>query len=306
MRRAVLYPVVVLFGAVWNSAFVAGKIGTAGMDPFVLLAWRFGLTALALFPVALWRGGLFAFPAMRAGALLGLFYNAAYLGLTFAALRVASATVVILIVGLSPFGTALLAAAAGRERLSGRMLAGMALGFGGVAVIALGQDVGQVTARGVGLAGCGMLAFCLGTVFYQGRARAVDAVQLNFWQSAAGCVILSPLAAYFGQGKAAWTVETAGVALYLALVVGIGGMGLWFFLIRTSGAATASAYHLLNPVFALAYGRLVFGAPVALRDVAGAGLVFLGLAMVRPQAARAGGTSGDRTGSGRDIRAESG
>lgn len=309
MRRTALALAVALFSAVWSSAFVAGKIGTAVMDPFVLLTWRFGLTALVLLPCILWRGGAFTVRAARTGAILGLFYNAAYLGLTFAALRFVSATVVILIVGLAPFGTALLAAATGRERLRGRMAAGMALGFCGVAAIALGQGGMRATALGVALAACGMLAFCAGTVFYRVRGADMDAATLNFWQSAAGCVLLLPVGLFFAGTCALrpdWTPGAAGVVVYLALVVGIGGMGLWFFLIRASGAAAASAYHLLNPVFALAYGRLIFGAPMSWRDAAGAGCVCLGLFLTRSGAARTRRTSGPAPESGRDIRAQSG
>lgn len=293
MRRAALYPLVALFSAVWSSAFVAGKIGTESLDPFSLLAWRFGVTALALLPAVWVRRGLFEAGAVRAGAVLGLCYNAAYLGLTFSALRSVSATVVILIVGLSPFVTALLAAATGRERLSPATVAGMVLGFGGVAAIALGQPLTRVTGLGVGLAALGMLAFCLGTVFYRGRAGAVDILGLTFWQSVTGCAALAPISlafgrpgAIFGQPGAAWAVA------YLALAVGIGGMGLWFFLIRVSGASAASAYHLLNPVFALLFSHLVFGAAVTARDIAGVGLICLGLAMVRPQGVRDGDGGG--------------
>ena len=263
MRRVALYPVVALFSAVWSSAFVAGKIGTESLDPFSLLAWRFGITALALLPAVYARGGLFRPGAVRAGTVLGLCYNAAYLGLTFSALRFMSATVVILIVGLAPFVTALISAATGRERLSSATVAGMLLGFGGVAAIALGQPMTRVTGLGVGLAALGMLAFCLGTVFYRVRAGSVEVLGLNFWQSVTGCAALLPLSlafgrpgAIFGQPGAAWAVA------YLALVVGVGGMGLWFFLIRVSGASAASAYHLLNPVFALLFSHLAFGAAV--------------------------------------------
>ncbi|MFZ5810526.1 MAG: DMT family transporter [Thermodesulfobacteriota bacterium] len=287
MRRAALYPLVAVFSAVWSSAFVAGKIGTAAMDPLVLLTWRFGLTTVALFPAALARGGLFQATAVGAGAALGLLYNVAYLGLTFAALRFVSATVVILIVGLSPFGTALMAAVAGQERLSAPRLCGMGLGFGGVALIALGQGADRITGIGVGLCACGMLAFCAGTVFYRARATGIDAVRLTFWQSAAGFAALLPAECITGQAWPVWTPRTVVVVAYLALVVGIGGMGLWFFLIRASGPAVASTYHLLNPVFALIYAHLVFGAPVAWRDAAGAGLVCLGLFLVRPGAERA-------------------
>ncbi|MDQ7831101.1 MAG: DMT family transporter [Desulfovibrionaceae bacterium] len=278
MPRLALYPLVALFSAVWSSAFVAGKIGTAALDPYTLLAWRFGLTALALFPLALARGRAAHAGDIRAGLLLGLLYNALYLGLTFTALVSVSATLVILIVSCAPFATALFAAAAGQERLDAGRLLGVAAGFGGVAAIALGQPMTMATALGVGCAVLGMLAFSLGTVVYRGRAG--DAVGVNFWQSVAGCAAMIPLSLVFGRPGAAATPELVAAVAYLALVVGVGGMGLWFFLIRVSGAATAAAYHLLNPVFGLLFSHLLLGAAITARDAAGVGLICLGLAVV--------------------------
>lgn len=278
MPRFLLYPLVGLFSAVWSSAFVAGKAGTAYLDPYSLLAWRFGLTALILLPLALARRRVGASGDIRTGLVLGLLYNALYLGLAFTALVSVPATAVILIVSCAPFATALFAAAAGQERLDAGRLLGVAAGCGGVAVMALGQPMTTATAFGVGCAVLGMLAFSLGTVVYRGRAG--DAVGVNFWQSVAGCGAMIPLSLVFGRPGAAATPELAAAVAYLALVVGVGGMGLWFLLIRVSGAATASAYHLLNPFSGLLLSHLILGTAVTARDVAGVGLTCLGLAVV--------------------------
>ncbi|QLA12475.1 DMT family transporter [Desulfolutivibrio sulfodismutans] len=286
MPRLMLYPLVALFSAVWSSAFIAGKIGTALLDPYSLLAWRFGLTALALSPLVLARGRAGQTGDIRAGLVLGILYNALYLGLTFTALVSVSATLVILIVSCAPFATALFAAAAGQERLDAGKLLGVAAGFGGVAVIALGQPMTRVTALGVGFAILGMLAFSLGTVLYRGRAVAGDAVRINFWQSVAGCAAMIPLCLAFGRPGTTATPELAAAVAYLALVVGVGGMGLWFLLIRVSGAATASAYHLLNPIFGLLFSHFLLGAAITARDVAGVGLICLGLAVAARRAAQ--------------------
>jgi drug/metabolite transporter (DMT)-like permease len=95
-----------------------------------------------------------------------------------------------------------------------------------------------------------------------------------------------PLSLAFGRPGAAATPELAAAVAYLALVVGVGGMGLWFLLIRVSGAATASAYHLLNPIFGLLFSHLLLGAAITARDVAGVGLICLGLAVAGRRAAQ--------------------
>ncbi|WP_035565362.1 hypothetical protein [Halomonas sp. KO116] len=45
--------------------------------------------------------------------------------------------------------------------------------------------------------------------------------------------------------------------VYLLLAVTIGGMNLWLGLIRVSGTAMASKYHLLNPFFGVLLAYLI-------------------------------------------------
>lgn len=57
------------------------------------------------------------------------------------------------------------------------------------------------------------------------------------------------IATVFEQPLAVPTTAMMIAITHLVLVVTIGGMSLRLVLIRISGAATASGYHLLNPFF---------------------------------------------------------
>ena len=274
MRKLLFPALVALFSLVWSSAFVVGKVALVDFDPMTILTLRFALSAallLALPGCALAR----LRETARIGVALGLLNNAAYLGLTFTALQYVRPVVVVVIVSCAPFMTTLLAAIAGLERVNALKLVGVAVGFAGVLVIA-GWNLGG-DAIGVVLAAAGAAAFSFATVVFRAKAAALPVRELNFWQSLAGALALAPFAILFGRGLGAASLPGALAILYLAAVVTIGGMGLWMLLIRASGAASASAYHLLNPFFGVLLSAAILRTPMRSADFLGAAIIAFGL-----------------------------
>lgn len=274
MRKPLFAALVALFSLLWSSAFVVGKIALVDFDPATALTLRFALSAALLIALPGWSLARLR-QTLRVGAALGLLNNAAYLGLTFAALQYVRPVVVVVVVSCAPFATALLAAAAGLERPSATKLAGVAVGFLGVLVIA-GWDL-RGAPVGVALAAAGTAAFSFATVLFRARAANLPLRELNFWQSLAGAMSLAPIAMVYGRGLGAASLSGALAILYLSLVVTIGGMALWMILIRTSGAGLASAYHLLNPFFGVVLSAIVLGAPMRGADFLGAAIIAVGL-----------------------------
>ncbi len=288
MRQFLFPALVALFSLVWSSAFVVAKIALVDFDPFTILALRVALAAAVLLPIAMaGGGGVWRRETIGAAALLGLLNNAAYLGLTFSALQFVRPAVVVVIVSCAPFVTALVAALSGVERLDGMKLIGVVVGFGGVVVIA-GWDFGQGGLTGIALAAAGTAAFSLGTVMFRARATRLPIAGLNFWQSIAGGLALAPIAMIEGRGLGASSLPGVLAILYLAVVVTIGGMGLWMILIRTSGAGAASSYHLLNPIFGALLSALILRAPLRAADFLGAAIVALGLFLTIKAKSRGG------------------
>jgi drug/metabolite transporter (DMT)-like permease len=72
------------------------------------------------------------------------------------------------------------------------------------------------------------------------------------------------------------------VVVYLAIVVTIGGMWMWLYLIHRSGATTASTYHLANPFCGLLLSYLVLGSEFKLTDLIGILIIVYGLFIVTP------------------------
>lgn len=291
MSRLSVYLLIMLFSAIWSSAFIVGKLAFADYDPFSTLVLRFLLAALVLYLICIFTPGRWSRPALSAGLVLGLLNNGIYLGCTFFAMQFITPVLVVVIVSCAPFLTLALSAISGVERMGMRKLGGMILGFFGVLLIT-GIDLDAApNPTGVALAGAGTLAFSVATVAFRAKAQSFPIMQLNLWQSISGAAALLPIALIYGQPLRIPSPTAAFAILYLTLVVSIGAMGLWFFLIRLTGAASASAYHLLNPFFALAQSAAVFGAPVTATDILGASVIACGLVLASNRAAKKQQTS---------------
>lgn len=269
----------VCFSVIWSSAFVAGKVAVSELGPFVSLFYRFVGTVLVLLALCgkrLWgpRWGR----ALAAGVLMGLLNNVLYLGLSFSALRLVSASWVVVIVSCSPFATLLLGMALGLERFSLRRLLGFAISLCGVvAMVGVGRPESGALA-GVLLAAGATLAFAAGAVLFRGRYADLPLLPVNFWMSVCAMVCFAPAALHAGSAPFAASLP-AIVALAWLAVVSLAGMALWLLLIRTQGASAAAAYNMLNPLSGLALSAVVLGTTIGGNDLLGAAGIVAGLAV---------------------------
>lgn len=270
------------FSLVWSSAFIVGKLGLRDASPYLLLAVRFAFAAAVLALPLLCRrtAPRFGDLALISDAvLLGTLNNVLYLGLTFTALQYISADLVVIVVSCAPFVTAAIAAARGLERLSGRKLLGIAAGFAGVLVITLHRPVGDANLAGLCFALMGTVSFAFGTIFYRSRAHRHDPQTVNFWQSATAAALLAPLA-FADLPELQPSAQFAFSVGYLALVVTVGGMWLWLYLIRRFGATSAASSHLANPACALLLSHWILGTPLQASDWIGVAVISAGLIVV--------------------------
>lgn len=290
MNRLAFYAIVAIFSALWSSAFIVGKIALEQYDPFTTLVLRFVLSSILMAPLVLAQMSLLTDKrTIVVGGLLGLLNNALYLGATFWALQTIRPELVVVVVSCAPFMTALIAAALGLERLVLLKVVGIALGFLGVLVISGVASTAPPDPFGLALAVGGTAAFSVGTVLFRSKATALPVLHLNFWQSTIGAIALIPVALAFGEPLSAPSLPVALAITYLAVVVTIGGMALWLVLIRTSGAGTASSYHLLNPFFGVVLSHLVLHTVLQPTDFLGVVIIAAGLALTIRSTSRGGG-----------------
>ena len=170
------------------------------------------------------------------------------------------------------------------ERLRPAQLAGVAVGFLGVAVVAGvgGGDLAGSSLLGsaaVVLAGAG---YGFGFAYANRFTTGLSALQLSFGQLLAGTVLLAPVAAV---DLAAGRVHLGLQAALSLVLLGTVGTGYAYLLnyrtLQESGATVASLVTYLVPLVAVALGVVVLDEPFSLRLVIGGLVVVLGVALVQ-------------------------
>lgn len=284
--------VAVLFalGMGWGMTQPLGKIATTtGHGPFGLIFWQLVICVLVLGGVSLMRGkGLLLTRAALVFAvvvaILGTLVPNATFYISVERLPAGIMSILISAVPMLSFPIALML---GMDRFSALRLAGLSLGLGGVALIAL---------PGAGLHAAGLSAFIplalVGPLFYAVEANYVarfgtagmDAVQAMFMASLVGLILCLPLAlasgqmfnpvADFGRAEAALVVSSVVHALCYAGYV---------WLAARAGAVFAAQCSYLVTVAGVFWAMALLGERLPPQVWVSLVLMLAGVAMVSPR-----------------------
>jgi drug/metabolite transporter (DMT)-like permease len=254
----------VLLACIWSSSFMFIKIGVATIPPVTMAAARLTLAAVLLVVIARFQGYRFPF-ALRAWGLftfVGVMGNAVpFTLIAWGELEVDSGLAAILM-GVMPVATAVLAHAFVRdERLTRRRAAGVLLGFSGIVLL-----VGASALYGLGAQVAAQLAVVIGalcyavtTVFVRRFANLPD-VLMAAGAMTTGSLAMLPLAFIF-ESPLAVTPSLSSVASVAVLGIVSTGVAalIYFYLIRTVGAAIFSQVNFLTPAIGVAFGMIFLG-----------------------------------------------
>ncbi|MFG1477263.1 EamA family transporter [Xanthobacter sp. V4C-4] len=276
---------IVLFCLIWSSAFAAAKMALADCPPLLLLSARFLLAGGLLLGGCAVMGAL-ANVGWRALALfagIGVLNNAAYLGFSYWGMTTVSSGFTAVVVSATPLLTALAAAPLLGERLTGKKLVGLLLGFAGVAIVLRSRiGGGHEDPTGTLFVLAALLALTAGTLAYK-RARLPPGTLMlgSGVQALAGGLVLTPIAlALEDPARIHVTPSLVGAFLYLTLGASVAAFSLWLFILNRSSATRASALHFLMPPLGLLYGWLLLGETVPPLDLLGIIPIALGIRLV--------------------------
>jgi drug/metabolite transporter (DMT)-like permease len=255
----------VTLAAIWGASFLFMRLGVVEFGFVATAAMRVTVATAFLLPLLLARGqGRLLRRHWPALTLVGVLNSALpFLLYSFALLAITTGLSAILNATLPLFG-AVIAWSWLKERLTASRIAGLVLGFAGVAMLAWDKASFQAGASGVAPAWA-VLACLLATVCYGFAASAAKRylagvpplVTATGSQLAASVALAVPAACF-------WPAQTPGARAWLTLgVVGVLCTGvayiLYFRLIEQAGPARAVAVTFVVPAFAILYGGLFLG-----------------------------------------------
>ncbi len=277
--RAGYFLLVALFVFAWASGFTAAKLAMATCPPALFGGVRFLLTGAALLGFAAWRRDFRRPVPWGKLALLGLFNQAGYQGLAWQGMGNVSAGLATIIASLNPILIAAAAAPLLGERLHWRKVLGLLLGFAGAVFVVRHRLVaGHEDGRGVLLVVGALLSLVIGTLAFKWLAPDVTLpVAVGVQTGTAGAILLALGAAFENPTRITYGPQLWLVMGWCVLVMSIGALLLWFWLLRNGSATSASALHFLIPPIGLAMSWLVLGEPVSPLDLLGVVPVALGI-----------------------------
>jgi drug/metabolite transporter (DMT)-like permease len=271
----------IALGAIWGSSFLFMKIAVPELGPSVMMGGRIGIAAATLSLIAWFiKKSLPRSTQWRPAIITGIFYAAIPLWLWGYAAQQLSASLLSIINATAPLFAALVSLLWLRERLSAIGLAGLALGFIGVALLVGGESFSDSRPPALSITAAFLASLLYGVISnYWQTMKGVDVysnVLGSLWVATLAMLPLMIMFPVHGTpGVAAWSsVAALGVLCTAIAYVG------YFRLIEQIGAAPALTVTYLIPVFGTLWGVVFLGERLSVHHVLGAAMIVGGIALV--------------------------
>ncbi len=268
----------------WGLNGVAAKIATGGFSPVMLTVLRSAIAGVLVFAWCRWqRVPLFSrdgtlWPGILAGVLFGLEFL-----LIFFSLEHTSVGRSTLMVNTMPFWVLIGAHLLLGERMSARRFAGLALAFGGVALVFSDKLTAPSPTALLGdllSLGAGILWAATSIVIRKTRLAQTGAEKMLLYQLVVATVMALPLIPLGGPPLREVTpVVLAALAFQSVFVVAI-TYAVWFWMLRRYPVSGLSSFAFLTPAFGVLCGAMILGEPLSWRILAALLLIGVGLVIV--------------------------
>jgi drug/metabolite transporter (DMT)-like permease len=282
------WSLLIALSMLWGGSFFFTSVALVELPPFTIVMLRVGLAAIAL-NVLLPVMGLRLPTALRTWAMflgLGILNNALPFSLiTWGQTQLASGLASI-INATTPLFTVLVAhVLTDDEKMSGNRLAGVLIGFAGVAVLIGPEALAGASANVLAQLSCMTAAFiyaCAGVFGRRLREMGIQPLVAATGTVTASAILLIPIAVMVDRP---WTLavpslSACGAVLGIALLSTALAYLLYFRILATAGATNLMLVTFLIPVSAILLGALFLGERLAPQHVLGMALIGFGLAAI--------------------------
>lgn len=272
---------------VWGSTYLFIRIAVhegSGFPPFTMAASRITVAAAMLLPAVIllrmpWKVSRRDLLTLAASGVLLWFGGN---GLVALAEKRASSSFAALVIGSTPVWPVLIEMLLDRKRPSWRLVAGMGIAFGGLAVLlspVLRQGVRADTVSALTLL---LASFCwaAGSMLFQRRPVNAPPLVASAWQHVFGAIALC-IAMQAAGDPAPDPTRSAWLAWgYLIVAGSLISFRSYLIAVQTLPMSVVMTYAYVNPVTAMILGRVFLGEQITGTMLGGMGLILGGVAVI--------------------------
>jgi len=261
----------------WGSTYLGIAVAGETIPPLFAASTRFITAGALMAGVVKLRGGSLRIPlpALLTCAVVGCLLPGANAVLFFAERKVPTGLASLLIATV-PLWLIVLRVV-GRERLPWQLLAGVGLGFAGVAVLA--QPSGGAKLSGIALCVVSAVMWAAGSYISARAPMPRDPFAATSYEMlAGGFVMLVP--SIFTVHHFSPSAGSIGGWLYLVTFGSVIGYTAYVWLLANAPLGLVSTYAYVNPVVAITLGVLFRGEHLSWRLLIGAAVVVVAVAAV--------------------------
>jgi drug/metabolite transporter (DMT)-like permease len=287
--RASMLQVAVALGAVyliWGSTYLAIRFAIETIPPFLMASARYLTAGVLLYGWSRLRGAprpsrVHWRSAVIIGALLLLAGNG---GVVWAEQRLSSGLAALLI-STEPLWIVLMVWLRDRrQRPGGRVVAGLLLGFIGLALLVRPSSSGSLDPIGVVAVLIASLSWAWGSLYSQ-RAKLPSSPLLSTamqmlcggaWLLLAGTLTGEPARFALAEVSTRSLLSLAYLVVFGAIIA----FTAYVWLLRSASPVLASTYAYVNPVVAVLLGWAFAGEPITRGTLTGAAVILTGVALI--------------------------
>jgi drug/metabolite transporter (DMT)-like permease len=295
-RGATVWGALGIVYVVWGSTYLAIRVMVETMPPLVASGVRFTLAGAVFWIAVRVLGGAeraHATPRELAGAfLIGMLLCFGGNGLVSVAEQDVPSGLAALVIGSVPLWVVILRTLH-RDRVPRATLAGVAVGFAGLAVLVLpGGRPGDAPLWGVLVLVLAAVFWALGSFYAAKTPLPRDVFAATAWQMLFGGLGTLVIAFVAGEGgdvhPSRFSTDSILAFAYLVLIGSLVAYTAYTWLLRNAPISKVATYAYVNPVIAIVLGMLILDEEVTLTMIVGAAAIVLSVAMVvrRESAAR--------------------
>lgn len=276
---------------IWGSTYLAIHYAVQGEPPFVTMGVRFLIAGGLLYVVLRLRGvARPTFRHWRAGAIIGALLLFGGNGMVaWAEAQGVPSSLAALLVSMTPIWMALIDWLRPQgQRPPWGVIAGLLLGFGGVALL-VGPNVvhdlhSGSPAWGFLVVPFSSLAWAIGSIYARSAPMPASSLMGTSVEMIGGGVVLAIVAAVTGEiGQVnvhTITPTSTSALLYLILIGSLVGYSAYTWLLQNTPLSLASTYAYVNPVVAVILGWALASEPLTPLTLVAAAIIVASVCLI--------------------------